>query len=96
MLVELCCLLHCFVHIILLKGNTFNWTCAEENKICNKLESTSGPGIVDIDLNLKDTQFCGTYAPEIYNNIRVKEVSAEIVILIDGIINFHSLITVHA
>ncbi|OAY54315.1 cyclin-A2-2 [Manihot esculenta] len=45
----------------------------EENKICNKLESTSGPGIVDIDLNLKDTQFCGTYAPEIYNNIRVKE-----------------------
>ncbi|KAJ9168372.1 hypothetical protein P3X46_019907 [Hevea brasiliensis] len=45
----------------------------EEKWFCKKLDPSSGSGIVDIDSNLKDPQVCGMYAPEIYNNIRAKE-----------------------
>ncbi|XP_065850251.1 cyclin-A2-2-like [Euphorbia lathyris] len=45
----------------------------EENAICKKLESSNGPGVVDIDSNHKDPQVCGLYASDIYNNGRVKE-----------------------
>ncbi|XP_052310192.1 cyclin-A2-2 isoform X2 [Populus trichocarpa] len=45
----------------------------EVNEISKKLDASSGASVVDIDLNIKDPQFCSLYAPHIYNNIRVKE-----------------------
>ncbi|KAJ6957253.1 hypothetical protein D5086_031602 [Populus alba] len=45
----------------------------EESEISEKLDASVGVSIVDIDSNIKDLQLCSLYAPDIYNNIRAKE-----------------------
>ncbi|CAK7353480.1 unnamed protein product [Dovyalis caffra] len=45
----------------------------EANEISKKLDASSCAKIADIDSNIKDPQLCSLYAPDIYNNIRVKE-----------------------
>lgn len=50
--------------------------CADIDMISEKLKHSDGLGIVDIDsVKLKDPQVWSSYAPDIYNNIRVREVS---------------------
>ncbi|KAJ7966114.1 Cyclin [Quillaja saponaria] len=41
--------------------------------ICDELGSSRGPGIVDIDSDLKDSQLWSLYAPDIYDKICVTE-----------------------
>lgn len=49
---------------------------ADMDMISEKLKHSDGLGIVDIDsVELKDPQVWSSYAPDIYNNIRVREVS---------------------
>ncbi|CAK9185471.1 unnamed protein product [Ilex paraguariensis] len=47
----------------------------EEGNLCCKSEALHSLGIADIDSNHKDPQMCSMYAPDIYNNIRVLELS---------------------
>ena len=42
--------------------------------ICEKLGASDCLAIVDIDSELKDPQVWSSYAPDMYNNIRVTEV----------------------
>lgn len=42
--------------------------------VCKELGTSTGPDIVDIDLNLKDPKACSSYASDIHSNIRVAEV----------------------
>lgn len=42
--------------------------------ICEKLRTSDGLGIVDIDSEIKDTLAWSSYAPDIYNSIRLLEV----------------------
>jgi cyclin A len=44
--------------------------------VCKKSGTSNSLDIVDIDSNVKDPQVCGSYAPDIYSNIRVVEVCA--------------------
>lgn len=45
----------------------------EESEISEKLDASVGMSVVDIDSNMKDLQLCSLYAPDIFNNIRAKE-----------------------
>uniref|UniRef100_A0A2N9G744 B-like cyclin n=1 Tax=Fagus sylvatica TaxID=28930 RepID=A0A2N9G744_FAGSY len=49
----------------------------KEDMVCKKSGTSNSLDIVDIDSNVKDPQVCGSYAPDIYSNIRVVEVSEE-------------------
>ncbi|XP_011026521.1 PREDICTED: cyclin-A2-2-like isoform X2 [Populus euphratica] len=45
----------------------------KESEISEKLDASVGVSVVDIDSNIKDLQLCSLYAPDIFNNIRAKE-----------------------
>lgn len=45
----------------------------KEDMVCKKSGTSNSLDIVDIDSNVKDPQVCGSYAPDIYSNIRVVE-----------------------
>ncbi|KAE8716435.1 Cyclin-A2-1 [Hibiscus syriacus] len=46
---------------------------AEKIRFSGTSITSSDPDFVDIDLDKKDPQLCGLYAPDIYNNLRVAE-----------------------
>uniref|UniRef100_A0A6N2NJZ7 B-like cyclin n=1 Tax=Salix viminalis TaxID=40686 RepID=A0A6N2NJZ7_SALVM len=45
----------------------------EEREISEKMDTSVGVSVVDIDSNIKDPQLCSFYAPDIYNIICAKE-----------------------
>lgn len=56
--------------------------------------SSNDLDIVDIDSNLKDPQACSLYAPDIYNNISLTEVSVGALLLQSDVINKHNTIAI--
>ncbi|KAF8400732.1 hypothetical protein HHK36_014032 [Tetracentron sinense] len=53
----------------------------EKDKLCVELGISSGQDIADIDSYHKDPQICSLYAPDIYSNLRVAEVSVADIVL---------------
>lgn len=75
------------------------WWCfsldyAEENMVWEISGSSNDLDIVDIDSNLKDPQACSMYAPDIYNNISLIEVSVGALLLQSDVINKHNTIAI--
>lgn len=58
------------------------------------LGSSNDLDIVDIDSNLKDPQACSLYAPDIYSNISLIEVSVGALLLESDVINKHNTIAI--
>lgn len=48
--------------------------CADINMTCDKQEASDCLTIVDIDIEMKDSQVWSAYAPDIYGKARVTEV----------------------
>ncbi|KAL5071405.1 hypothetical protein RYX36_022292 [Vicia faba] len=53
--------------------NSVNSPIEDINLICEKLRTSVGFGIVDIDLEAKDSPVWTSYAPDIYYNVHVRE-----------------------
>ncbi|RVW77651.1 Cyclin-A2-3 [Vitis vinifera] len=58
-------------------SDTVSIGTAEKGSFDGKLTTSSNPDVKDIDSDDKDPQLCSLYAPEIYNNLHVAEVSEE-------------------
>lgn len=56
--------------------------------------SSNDLDIVDIDSNLKDPQACSLYAPDIYSNISLIEVSVGAHLLQSDVVNKHNTIAI--
>ncbi|PON58909.1 Cyclin [Trema orientale] len=48
---------------------------AEKGNSCGNINTFRSPDIVDVDIDHKDPQLCCIYAPDIYDNLRVSELT---------------------
>lgn len=58
--------------------NAFLMDAEEKASLYEKLITCTKPEFTDIDSDHKDTQLCSHYAPDIYNNLRIAEVCAQV------------------